>query len=157
VKVVATGVNTSPTNESWDIYIQTTSFSAGTYNVTKQYDDQWINSDTLTTDPGATSGTVVVGNIQSVLSGFSGTTTTLPRTAIAAGTCANLTATVVGATSGMAVVATPASTTQLIFGLHWDTAYVSAAGRVTVPVCNTTAAPVTPNITPVFNVRAIQQ
>jgi hypothetical protein len=156
VKVVATGGNTSPTNESWDIYIQTTSFSAGTYNVTKQYDDQWINSDTLTSDPGAASSTVVVGNIQSVLSGFSGTTTTLPRTAIAAGTCANLKATVAGATSGMAVVATPASTTQLIPGLHWDTAYVSAAGTVTVPVCNTTAAPVTPNITPVFNVRAIQ-
>jgi hypothetical protein len=86
---------------------------------------------------------------------LTGTTGALPRAAIAAASCTNLTASITGATSSMTVSATPASTTQLIAGLHWDTAYVSAAGTVTVPVCNTTASPITPNITPTFNVRLI--
>jgi hypothetical protein len=87
---------------------------------------------------------------------LTGTTGALPAGAIAAGTCATLTASIAGATSDMVAYATPASTTQLIAGLHWDTAYVSATGTVTVPVCNTTASSVTPNITPVFNVRVTQ-
>jgi hypothetical protein len=156
VKIVATGGNTSPTNQKWDIYVETTGFSSGTYAITKQYDEQWINSDTLTGDPGPASSTVLVGTIQQVMSGYSATTGALPSAAIAAGACSNLTATAPGTTSGMAVIATPASTTQLIKGLHWDTAFVSAAGTITVPVCNNTAAPITPNITPVFNVRVIQ-
>src|SRR5437764_11915759 len=32
---------------------------------------------------------------------------------------------------------------------------VNAAGAVTVPVCNTTTSPITPNITPAFNVPLI--
>ena len=84
-----------------------------------------------------------------------GTTGALPRAAIAPASCTNLTVSIRGATSSMTVTATPASTTQLIAGLHWDTAYISAAGTVTVPVCNTTASPITPNITPTFNVRLI--
>jgi hypothetical protein len=156
LKVVATGASTSPTNQSWDIYVQETSFSQGTYHVEKQYSDQWINSNTLASDPGAASSTVVVGSIQQILSGYAGSTGALPGTTISAGACAILTASIAGATSGMVVIATPASTTQLIAGLHWDTAYVSAVGTVRVPVCNTTAAPITPNITPAFNVRVIQ-
>jgi hypothetical protein len=156
VKIVATGASTRPTNLSWDIYVQETSLSAGTYHIEKQFSDQWINSNTLVSDPGPASSTVLVGSIQQILSGYSGTTGALPAGAIKAGTCATLTSSIAGATSGMVVVATPASTTQLSTGLHWDTAYVSAVGTVTVPVCNTTAAPVTPNITPTFNVRVIQ-
>jgi hypothetical protein len=156
VKIVATGGNTSPTNLSWDIFVQSTGFSAGTYSITKQYADQWVNSNTLTSDPGSASSTILVGSIQQILSGFAGTTGALPAGAITAGACVNLTASIAGVTSGMVVHASPASTTQLIARLHWDTAYVSAVGTVTVPVCNTTAAPVTPNITPTFNVRVIQ-
>jgi hypothetical protein len=156
LKIVATGGSTSITNLSWDIYVRETGFASGTYHIEKQFNDQWINSNTLVSDPGPASSTVSVGSIQSVVAGYSGTTGALPRATISAGACAPLTASIAGATSGMVVVATPASTTQLVAGLHWDTAYVSAAGIVTVPVCNTTAAPVTPNITPTFNVRVIQ-
>jgi hypothetical protein len=156
LKIVATGGSTSIKNLSWDIYVQETGFSSGTYHIEKQFSDQWINSNTLVSDPGPASSSVLVGSLQSMLAGYTGTTGALPGTAIAAGACATLTAPVAGATSGMVVVATPASTTQLVGGLHWDTAYVSAVGIVTVPVCNTTAAAVTPNITPAFNVRVIQ-
>jgi hypothetical protein len=156
LKIVATGGSTSFTNLSWDIYVQETGSASGTYHIEKQFSDQWINSNTLVSDPGPASATVLVGSIQSVLAGYSGTTGALPRATISAGACAMLTASIAGATSGMVVVATPASTTQLVAGLHWDAAYVSAVGTATVPVCNTTAAPVTPNITPTFNVRVIQ-
>jgi hypothetical protein len=78
VKIVATGGSTSPTNQSWDIYVQETSFSAGTYHIEKQYSDQWINSNTLTSDPGAASSTVLVASIQAVLSS---------TTAAPSGTC----------------------------------------------------------------------
>jgi hypothetical protein len=156
LKIVATGGSTSFTNLSWDIYVQETGSSSGTYHIEKRFNDQWINSNTLVSDPGPASATVLVGSIQSVLAGYSGTTEALPRATISAGACAMLTASIAGATAGMVVVATPASTTQLVAGLHWDTAYVSALGTATVPVCNTTAAPVTPNITPTFNVRVIQ-
>jgi len=87
---------------------------------------------------------------------LSGTTGPLPGSAIPPGACVKLTASVNGATSGMETHATPASYTQLSPGLRWDTAYVSNLATVTVPVCNTTAVSIAPNITPVFNVRVIQ-
>lgn len=87
---------------------------------------------------------------------LTGTTTALPSTAISAGTCRGITASVPGATSGMAVVATPASYTPLDLGLHWDTAFVSSPGIVSVPICNQTAKSITPSSTPAFNVRVFQ-
>jgi hypothetical protein len=87
---------------------------------------------------------------------LTGTTTTLPPATIFAGTCTGITASVPGATSTMAVVATPASYTRLDVGLHWDTAFVSSPGTVLVPVCNETANSITPSSTPAFNVRVIQ-
>ncbi len=55
-----------------------------------------------------------------------GTTQALPSAAIAAGACTNLSAVIGNASGNMAIAATPNSTTQLIPGLHWDTAYISS-------------------------------
>ena len=57
-----------------------------------------------------------------------GTTQSLPSAAIAAGVCTNLTTVINNASGNMAIAATPNSTTQLIPGLHWDTAYISSVG-----------------------------
>ncbi|MCU1247083.1 MAG: hypothetical protein JWQ49_112 [Edaphobacter sp.] len=87
---------------------------------------------------------------------LTGLTGALPGTAIAAGACVNLTANITGATTNMAIVATPAHQSVMDAGLHWDTSFADNAGHVIVPVCNTTASPVTPSSTPTFNVRVIQ-
>ena len=57
-----------------------------------------------------------------------GTTQALPSGAIGAGTCTNLTAVINNASRNMAIAVTPNATTQLVQGLHWDTAYISAVG-----------------------------
>jgi hypothetical protein len=75
VKIVATGGSIDPHNLSWDIYIQEVAFASGTYHIEKHFDTQWINSNTLTSDPGPASSTVVVGNITSVISSPSATPT----------------------------------------------------------------------------------
>lgn len=59
---------------------------------------------------------------------LAGTTQALPSAAIPAGTCTNLATTINNASGNMAIAATPSSTTQLIPGLHWDTAYISSVG-----------------------------
>jgi hypothetical protein len=156
VKAVATGGSVLGTNQSWDIYLNQAPSSLSTYQVILPVGTRWIPLNSASTDPGPASSTVVVGNIQTTLLGFIGSTGALPGTAIRAGTCVILTASIPGINSSMTVTATPQSTTQLIAGLHWDTAYVSALGTATIPVCNTTASPITPNITPTFNVRVIQ-
>jgi hypothetical protein len=89
-----------------------------------------------------------------------GTTGFLTSGSIPANTCSFLTAIVTGAKSGMVVTATPAyalpATTILDYGLHWNTSYVNAPDTVTVPVCNDTAAPITPTVSPSFTVRVTQ-
>lgn len=55
-----------------------------------------------------------------------GVTGALPGAAISAGSCSNLATVINNGTGAMAVAATPNSQTQLISGLHWDTAYISA-------------------------------
>ena len=84
---------------------------------------------------------------------FSGKTAALPGNPIAAGSCARLTASVPGASPGMVVMASPAG--PVTPGLHWDTAAVTGNGTVTVPVCNQSAASVTPANGSVFSVRVI--
>jgi hypothetical protein len=78
VKVVATGGSTSIANQSWDIYVQETSFAQGTYHIEKQNTAQWINSNITISDPGPASSTVVVGTIQLIVS---------TPTAASSGTC----------------------------------------------------------------------
>jgi hypothetical protein len=85
-----------------------------------------------------------------------GITGALPGTVIAAGDCTNLITAIPGASTAMTATATPASTTSIGAGMHWDTTFVSAIGTITVPVCNTRASPITPASTPVFNVRVNQ-
>ncbi len=154
VKAVATGGSTLATNQSWDIYLNQSSFSNSTYQVTLPVGTKWIPSNTPSVDPGSASTTVVVGGASTVGKVIIGVTGALPGTAIAAGTCVNLTATMPGVGSGQVITATPQ--VPLNFGLHWDTATVSSPNTVTVPVCNTTASSITPSSTPTFSVRVIQ-
>jgi hypothetical protein len=64
LKVVATGGSTSIANKSWDIYIhQTVAFSGGYYQITVNPSDTWTDSDTLTSDPGAGSSSILVGTV----------------------------------------------------------------------------------------------
>ncbi len=86
---------------------------------------------------------------------LAGTTSSLPSAALQPGACTNLVASVPGTTSGMVVLASPASYKPLNPGLRWDAAYISSPGQVTVPVCNSTSAPVSPSSTPAFNVRVM--
>ena len=86
---------------------------------------------------------------------LSGSTGALAAAPIAPGTCTQLFAAVPGARANMAVVAAPAHSGPMKQGLHWDTAYVDESGRVIVPVCNETSAPITPDGTASFVVRVI--
>jgi hypothetical protein len=55
----------------------------------------------------------------------------------------------------MVPIATSANQTQLTYGLNIHQPYISTGGTsgvVTVPICNDTAAAITPNTTPKFNV-----
>ncbi|WP_175760569.1 hypothetical protein [Burkholderia anthina] len=80
-----------------------------------------------------------------------GTTGSIGGSALAAGACATGTATVSGATAGMAIVATPV--TYPGAGFDWQRSYVSSANTVTVQVCADVAG--TPTAT-TYNVRVIQ-
>jgi hypothetical protein len=66
LKIVATGGSTSVTNQSWDIYVDAGAQSAGIYRIDKESSDQWIASNTTSSDPGVASSTVVVGMVQSI-------------------------------------------------------------------------------------------
>ncbi|WP_124825398.1 MULTISPECIES: hypothetical protein [unclassified Burkholderia] len=80
-----------------------------------------------------------------------GTTGSIGGSALAAGACATGTATVSGATTGMAIVATPV--TYPGAGFDWQRSYVSSANTVTVQVCADVAG--TPTAT-TYNVRVLQ-
>lgn len=84
------------------------------------------------------------------LANLSGSTATVGGGALLAGACAAITVAITGATTAMAVVATPV--TYPGDGNYW-TAYVSSAGVVTVSVCAAVAG--TP-VTSVYRVRVIQ-
>lgn len=81
---------------------------------------------------------------------LSGTTASIGGGLLTAGTCASGTATVTGATTGMALVVTPV--TYPGDGADWA-GYVSGTNTVTVKVCGLVT--VTPGVT-AYNVRAIQ-
>jgi hypothetical protein len=78
-KVAATGGSTSATNMSWDVYVQEGVFASGNYHIDKTPSDQWININTLSSDPG-TSASVVVGTIQTVAPTSVGTPSTSSAT-----------------------------------------------------------------------------
>lgn len=80
---------------------------------------------------------------------LTGATDSIGGMALAAGQCASGTATVAGASTGEAVVATP--TTYPGEGIYWE-GYVSAPGTVTVKACATVAA--TPGAS-VYQVRVL--
>jgi hypothetical protein len=81
---------------------------------------------------------------------LTGTTASIGGSALAAGACASGTVNITGATTSMAVVATPA--TYPGDGMAWRP-YVSAAGVVTVKVCADVAGTPTASA---YNVRVIQ-
>ena len=87
---------------------------------------------------------------------YPGVTGALPAATIAAGKCITLTAVVANAELGMVVTATPNSYTPLSAGLDWSGSYVSAPGKISVPICNLSSSPITPSSTLTFNVRAVQ-
>ena len=80
---------------------------------------------------------------------LAGSTGSIGGSALAAGACANGTVSVTGATTSMAVVATP--TTYPGDGMDWRT-YVSSSGVVTVKVCAVIAGTPTAST---YNVRLI--
>jgi hypothetical protein len=83
---------------------------------------------------------------------LTGTTASIGGSALTAGTCASGTVTVTGATTGMAVVVTPATYPGDACTWH---GYVSAANTITVKVCTNLASGGTPTAS-VYNVRVIQ-
>jgi hypothetical protein len=93
------------------------------------------------------SGNITANNVKPVLSG---TTASIGGGALLAGGCSTGTVTVTGATTSMAVVASP--TTYPGAGAYWQ-AYVSSANTVTVGVCATIA--LTPTAS-TYNVRILQ-
>jgi len=83
---------------------------------------------------------------------LAGTTGSIGGTALVAGQCASGTVSIAGATTSMAVAASPAGGTNPGAGFVWQ-GYVNAAGSVTVQVCAVTAGtPTAAN----YNVRVIQ-
>jgi hypothetical protein len=83
---------------------------------------------------------------------LAGTTSSIGGGSLAAGACTTGTASVASSTTSMAVEASPAADPGT--GFTWN-AFVSAAGTVTVRVCNVSGASATPAAT-AFNVRVIQ-
>jgi hypothetical protein len=83
---------------------------------------------------------------------LSGASSSIGGSSLAAGACATGTASVANSTASMAVAVSPA--TDPGTGFTWN-AWVSAAGTVTVRVCNVSGASATPTAT-AYNVRAIQ-
>jgi hypothetical protein len=83
---------------------------------------------------------------------LSGTTSSIGGGSLAAGACTTGTASVASSATSMAVAVSPA--TDPGTGFTWN-AWVSAAGTVTVRVCNVSGSSATPTAT-AYNVRAIQ-
>jgi hypothetical protein len=83
---------------------------------------------------------------------LSGTTSSIGGSSLAAGACTSGTATVTSSTTSMAVAASPAADPGA--GFTWN-AFVSAAGTVTVRVCNVSGANATPTAS-AYNVRVVQ-
>ncbi|MGA7785596.1 MAG: glycosyl hydrolase family 28-related protein, partial [Candidatus Acidiferrales bacterium] len=83
---------------------------------------------------------------------LSGTSSSIGGSSLAAGACTTGTASVAGATTSMAVAASPAADPGT--GFTWN-AWVSSAGTVTVRVCNVSISSATPTATN-YNVRVIQ-
>jgi hypothetical protein len=92
----------------------------------------------------------VYDNGTRVSANLSGTTGSIGGSALLAGQCSTGTVSITGATTGMAVVATPV--TYPTAGNFWQS-YVSSAGTVTVAVCAAVAD--TPTAT-TYNVRVLQ-
>ena len=65
-KIAATGGSVSPTNMSWDIFVQIGAYSGGIYHVDKASQAQWIPNGGFSADPGPASASVVVGNLQQI-------------------------------------------------------------------------------------------
>ena len=159
LKVVATGGSTSPTNQSWDVYVfEDTSFGTGTYVVDKYYQDQWLNSNTPTTDPGPASTSIVVGTVESVTTGPSPVsiqslaTASITPTAITAATCSDQSFTLTGSsTSSRFGAVSPPGT----LGNVSVQAINGGANSVTLHFCNPSGSNVTPPAgvysVPVFN------
>jgi hypothetical protein len=93
------------------------------------------------------SGTTLTG-----ITPLSGTTGSIGGSALAAGQCASGTVSISGATTGMAVAASPAGGTTAGAGFTWQ-GYVNAPGSVTVQVCAVVAG--IPTAT-TYNVRVVQ-
>lgn len=69
VKAAATGGSTSPTNASWDIYVEVNGFSGGQWEFIPTPGATFTWSGASASDPGAASSTVVVGTGGLVMNG----------------------------------------------------------------------------------------
>ncbi len=61
--LVATGGSTSSSNLSWDVYLQETNYSAGSYMIQLPYNGSWTHYDSPASNPGAASSTVVTASV----------------------------------------------------------------------------------------------
>lgn len=82
---------------------------------------------------------------------LSATSSSIGGSPLLVGTCTNGTVTVTGATTGMAIVATPAAYPG--DGFDWSRSYVSSSNTITVQVCADVAGTPTASA---YNVRIIQ-
>ena len=87
-----------------------------------------------------------------IAANYTGTTGSIGGGTLANGACASASVAVPNSTTSMAVVASPATFPGPGF---WWTGYVSAAGTVTVEVCNATGAAGTPTASS-YNLRVLQ-
>ncbi|MFZ1015980.1 MAG: hypothetical protein WAN28_21715, partial [Terracidiphilus sp.] len=87
-----------------------------------------------------------------IYAALTGTTGSVGGSSLGAGLCAAGTASIASTTTGMVATTSPATYPGDAF--TWR-AYVSAAGTVTVKVCNGTAAAATPTAS-AYNVRVVQ-
>lgn len=102
--------------------------------------------------PGTINATGLAINGASLSAVLSGTTGSIGGGSLANGACTSGTVAVTSSTTSMGVVATPA--TYPGDGFSWN-GYVSAAGTVTVKVCNATGGTGTPTAS-TYNVRVLQ-
>jgi hypothetical protein len=96
-------------------------------------------------------GSLEIGGVQ-VSPTFSGTSGSIGGSSVGAGACTSGAVSVSGASTAMAVAASPA--TYPGDGFDWR-GYVSASGTVTVKVCNETSGSLTPTAS-AYNVRVLQ-
>jgi hypothetical protein len=156
LKAVSTGNSTAPSNRSWDIFLEELPYSFSSYSVTVPQGSKWTSANIAANDPGPASNTVVVGLLSSVAAvpqmRLSATSAPIGGKPLKPGSCASAIVSVLGASTGAVVDASPMTFPGNSF--FWN-AYVSTKGKVTVNVCPAQAGGGTPAVS-TYNVKVIQ-